>query len=985
MPKIIQLAGSSGSNFASQLGQGLLAYQVGLGEYEERKVKSDYYTQLGRKATAEAEKAESEAETLRKRQEARDRIYNKLGVKTAGDPDAPGAMGAHDLGAGGPGGGPSVGVATPSTDWDPSTATNLSRAYYSEENAAFIKAFGGKGAVIPGTFQQPEVMAELAGGEDLRKAYEFADTGYGDKTSQAALDQLEERYSQRLFDAVNKAQSRLYSEKVLDLRSAVAHNAEDRELYNRYEEMLTQMQGEPEEWVKGYQKLEEAESNFFELLHMRGLEDSYVRSAKGWINNAEEWGNIVDQLSASSWVDEDELNEAKALIEGKGKPTDPADHAGYLKYMQDLSAAYDIFSIAKQGKAGSWMSIRSAGMQIESFGNLIQAQNESWTNLREQFAADDPVAIEFIQEAQRLFRDTPPDMLKGLTGRDEVAARTKYVIDTMDAKMLEMGRQGLPDEGYAWVFEQKLPEGVVSGRSPVHETGLSSRRPGESLSDLQQRRDAEISRAEGARAVAEGRVSYDKDSIVIPYEEGSPSRAIDTRVQRAVDRHVQVFGPKDPNYGAGTFSAGMGPDPRRTKALTTERLKSFEKEFKKWWKANSKDLGKRSAKRLGAATNLQLIRMRGMSGDEALHYVMMGMDEMNPDWIYGGGGTLTAGTQALAEDKSRILRPDGALSGWFRDADWAGVVEKSADFAHRGREAAYRQEKMAERGFEPQFEEPGATSAPSREAVDEEVKVEEITAGGRFEPGPRFEEGYDIGSAREAGLMPGPGGHWPSRIPSGKNEGLILKSLDHPTFWMTIEEEKEAGMEWFYNFKELRYYTFPKGTKPKKGFIKRKPKKWEDYETPTPDTDTDDKKKEPPKAGSKTSFIDPFSSHRSSIANTEAKAWMEAKGYQKILDDLWEKSRGGSDEVLAARKAEMGPMAGNAYSYEEMDIASAEYEIFKLEALKEFWAEHPEFAEHEDYDLDALLAQARRNLEMLKDLFSGKISSEEFWRDGKEK
>ena len=66
-------------------------------------------------------------------------------------------------------------------------------------------------------------------------------------------------------------------------------------------------------------------------------------------------------------------------------------------------------------------------------------------------------------------------------------------------------------------------------------------------------------------------------------------------------------------------------------------------------------------------------------------------------------------------------------------------------------------------------------------------------------------------AARRAGLGPDETGHWPSRIPDGPNEGLILKSPDHDTFSETVEKEKALGNVWWYSPEEDLYYTFPPG------------------------------------------------------------------------------------------------------------------------------------------------------------------------------
>ena len=51
---------------------------------------------------------------------------------------------------------------------------------------------------------------------------------------------------------------------------------------------------------------------------------------------------------------------------------------------------------------------------------------------------------------------------------------------------------------------------------------------------------------------------------------------------------------------------------------------------------------------------------------------------------------------------------------------------------------------------------------------------------------------YDYASAKKAGLGPVEG-HWPSRVPSGADEGLILKLPGHPTLDKTLRGEQEAG------------------------------------------------------------------------------------------------------------------------------------------------------------------------------------------------
>ena len=66
--------------------------------------------------------------------------------------------------------------------------------------------------------------------------------------------------------------------------------------------------------------------------------------------------------------------------------------------------------------------------------------------------------------------------------------------------------------------------------------------------------------------------------------------------------------------------------------------------------------------------------------------------------------------------------------------------------------------------------------------------------------------GYDDETARRAGLKPDKTNHMPSRVPSGPDEGQILKGKKHETFHKTVKGEKEAGYEKFKS-KNKKYYS----------------------------------------------------------------------------------------------------------------------------------------------------------------------------------
>ena len=69
------------------------------------------------------------------------------------------------------------------------------------------------------------------------------------------------------------------------------------------------------------------------------------------------------------------------------------------------------------------------------------------------------------------------------------------------------------------------------------------------------------------------------------------------------------------------------------------------------------------------------------------------------------------------------------------------------------------------------------------------------------------EANYDYDNAKAAGLKPDTTGHWPSRVPNGPNEGLILKDVGHPTFWGETFGEELRRRYKFYA-KDGRLWSF---------------------------------------------------------------------------------------------------------------------------------------------------------------------------------
>jgi hypothetical protein len=74
--------------------------------------------------------------------------------------------------------------------------------------------------------------------------------------------------------------------------------------------------------------------------------------------------------------------------------------------------------------------------------------------------------------------------------------------------------------------------------------------------------------------------------------------------------------------------------------------------------------------------------------------------------------------------------------------------------------------------------------------------------------------GYNYAAADRNNIQPDSTGHYPSRVPSGPEEGLILKAKKHPTMPITRAYEKELGYR--IKRKNGQLYSIPKNNHEKK-------------------------------------------------------------------------------------------------------------------------------------------------------------------------
>lgn len=75
---------------------------------------------------------------------------------------------------------------------------------------------------------------------------------------------------------------------------------------------------------------------------------------------------------------------------------------------------------------------------------------------------------------------------------------------------------------------------------------------------------------------------------------------------------------------------------------------------------------------------------------------------------------------------------------------------------------------------------------------------------------------YDYETALKYNIQPDETGHWQSRVPSGEDEGLILKLEGHPTISKTFAKELQLGFSIYKKNDNNRLYSLKNN--PGKGY-----------------------------------------------------------------------------------------------------------------------------------------------------------------------
>lgn len=185
--------------------------------------------------------------------------------------------------------------------------------------------------------------------------------------------------------------------------------------------------------------------------------------------------------------------------------------------------------------------------------------------------------------------------------------------------------------------------------------------------------------------------------------------------------------------------------------------------------------------------------------------------------------------EMMTDETQRRLRE------WARDGDNEFRSDEEFISELKRHQILFRAEVIAEflsgqPYVQPKKPTADSDSGSSVSSVSGDAGKEPADVSSAVSPLPDDHADYDMEAARKAGMTPErvpsekPGGemveHWGSRIPTGPNEGLILKSPGHSTFGTeTLPGEEKSGMRWFEDPDaghpwKGRFWTFPKGQEP---------------------------------------------------------------------------------------------------------------------------------------------------------------------------
>ena len=469
MPRIIQVGGSTTSNIASQLGQGLLAYQAGLSDYKKREAqakesnaKLNYYQSLGAKAEADAAKVQGEADVLSARAGALSSIYNKYGMGSGAGSGMRGAP-TPVTAPGAP-----MGTASPLPQSGQATedGSGFGDIYYSPD---FDNVRGRiEGGLLPGALDDPGIRAALL---DRGKTGMYEELLSVDPKNAAEyrrqLDAETEEYANRVDSEINRYNNAKYAESLAEFKAIMSgDDVEMDAVYSQKleDEVISQLGVEDGiDSQEAYWKVQKLRDDYAIVQTARVRGKAINSSLNGIFSDHERYQRIVSALGEAGPLGVDSMTpeeDATALLSRlrSAQYVNLEDPKGAREWLAQLTEDYDEVMMADQGMRGRWIRASQVSSTLQSSAELWERQRQAEIGLME-IRQSNPEQYQAITSQLMQFYQAPVDST-GLTKQQEHALRMDNVEREMNALFIAQGRQGLSRSGYAQLIEAPS-EGIL--------------------------------------------------------------------------------------------------------------------------------------------------------------------------------------------------------------------------------------------------------------------------------------------------------------------------------------------------------------------------------------------------------------------------------------------------------------------------------------------------------------------------------------------
>ena len=417
MPKIIQLAGSSGSNFASELGKGLMAYQSGLADYKEREAK-----------TALAKEQAREKKLKSDQIEAYDAAVSGFGTQ-AGETGAtaPGFTGPQE-----------VDSYKNTIFWKSDVATELREAQES-----------GKGAYPDYIMNSGSVQQALWDVEAVYRASQRAGLHHPEASVRTADDKaLQDALDAKLRavqSALHLETARVFESKKQSFMGEIL-TVKDDSMDAVYGDKLREMGQQVDDMGhrEGLQLLENLRDEFYEQLTKKQSYEQWAHEASKHSKSPEAVNAYAAYLERTE--DDASLGGVDAQTAAQMKFHEFANRTLTDEELNDPAKASEAFEKAKTEWTGIQLAIGNIdGVPRQTYEAQAENDERRWLGAFGTLQAlhrEDDQARSLVAQLRHL-KETAP-VPKGMDEGAAALFRMEYAAQTLNGLLSERGKSTLP-------------------------------------------------------------------------------------------------------------------------------------------------------------------------------------------------------------------------------------------------------------------------------------------------------------------------------------------------------------------------------------------------------------------------------------------------------------------------------------------------------------------------------------------------------------